>query len=95
MTLAIELPENLQRQLEENAVTRGMSVEEIALEMLKRDLFIERRERLSARLKAWMHPDETEAKEQQETAAVLIQGLDENRSSYGQHFPSELKGKTW
>ncbi len=76
-------------------MTRGVSVEEIALEMLKRDLFIERRERLSARLKAWMQPDEAEAKEQRETAEVLIQGLDENRSSYDQHFPSDLKGKTW
>jgi predicted transcriptional regulator len=95
MTLAIELPEHLQRQLEENAMTQGVSVEEVALEMLKRDLLIERREQLSARLKAWMQPDEADAKEQQETAEVLIQGLDENRSSYGQHFSTELKGKTW
>jgi plasmid stability protein len=95
MTLALELPENLQRQLEENALMRGMSVEEIALEMLKRDLLTERRERLSALMKTWMHPSETEAKEQQETVEILIQGLDENRSSYGQHFPAELKGKTW
>jgi site-specific recombinase len=102
MTLTLNVPPEIERQLDLKAREQGLSIEAYALKLLSESISVqEKSTKLVNLLQSWIDEDDTA--EQQETGEYLIQALDEDRLSdrvasvyrNRQLFPSELKGITW
>ncbi len=94
MTVTLNMPPEMQERLAEEARRRGLSVAELALQILESQIRPKnRREAATAILEAWMK--EEDAAEQVETGEYLVKALDEDRLSDRRLFPRELKGITW
>jgi site-specific recombinase len=102
MTLTLNVPPEIERQLDLKAREQGLSTEAYALKLLSESISVqEKSTKLVNLLQSWIDEDDTA--EQQETGEYLIQALDEDRLSdrvasvyrNRQLFPSELKGITW
>jgi len=91
MTLTIDVPPEVQKQLNDAAALRGVPVEQATVDFLRGAL--DRAARAAARLQSWV--DEGDAEEQSETFEYLARVLDEDRPSYRKLFPPEKKGVTW
>ncbi len=94
MTLTLNIPPEIEKQLDRKAREQGLSIEAYALQLLSESISVqEKSTKLVNLLQSWI--DEDDAAEQQETGEYLIQALDEDRLSDRKLFPSELKGLTW
>jgi hypothetical protein len=94
MTITLNVPLEIERQLERVAKEQGLSMEAYALKLLTESVSLpDKSTKLVDLLQSWIDEDDTQ--EQQETGEYLIQALDEDRLSDRKLFPSELKGVTW
>lgn len=94
MTMTVQLPEDLELRLTEEAERRGLGPEAYAVQLLEEHVPpSDRAERVSALLRAWI--EEGDPGEQRETGEYLIRALDEDRPRERPHFPEALKGVTW
>ena len=94
MTLTLNVPPEIEQQLDRKAREHGLSIEAYALQLLSESISVqEKSTKLVNLLQSWI--DEDDIGEQQETGEYLIQALDEDRLSDRKLFPSELKGVTW
>jgi hypothetical protein len=94
MTLTLNVPPEIERQLDRKAREQGLSIEAYALQLLSESITVrEKSTKLVNLLQSWI--DENDTQEQQETGEYLIQSLDEDRLSDRKLFPDELKGVTW
>ena len=94
MTLTLNIPPEIEQQLDRKAREQGISTEAYALQLLSESISVqEKSTKLVNLLQSWIDEDDTA--EQQETGEYLIQALDEDRLSDRKLFPSELKGVTW
>lgn len=94
MTLTLDLPEDLEERLQDEAQRRGVPVARLTLELLDHHLPCRNpRQNVIDLLQSWL--DEGDAQEQRETGEYLIRTLDEDRLSSRKLFPAELKGVTW
>lgn len=94
MTLTLNLSPELEQYLLEEANQRGLSVEEVASQLLTHSIRWKQQQTQAINLiQSWIE-DEDEV-EQQETGQYLLQTLDEDRLSERKLFPLESKGITW
>lgn len=94
MTLTLTLTPELQAYLLQEANQHGLSVEVLALQLLKRSISLKPQQSEAADLiQAWL--DDEDSEEQQETGQYLIHALDCDRWSERKLFPVEMKGITW
>ena len=94
MTLTLNIPPEIEQQLDRKAREQGISTEAYALQLLSESISVqEKSTKLVNLLQSWIDEDDTQ--EQQETGEYLIQALDEDRLSDRKLFPSELRGVTW
>ncbi|MEL7225072.1 MAG: hypothetical protein AAGL17_09420 [Cyanobacteria bacterium J06576_12] len=94
MTLTLDLPTDLEQYLLQEASQKGVSVEDLAVQLLK-DLAVSKRKQVDAvnLLQSWI--DDGDELEQKETGQFLIEALDEDRLSDRKLFPPEMKGISW
>lgn len=88
MTLTLNLPPDLERQLAQSAAQKGVAAEEYALQLLEERMKQERIERNQAAiqlLQSWI--DEGDEEEQRETGEFLMRALDEDRLSDRKLYP--------
>ena len=94
MTLTLNLTPELQAYLLKEANQHGLSVEALALQLLKSSISLQHQQSEAADLiQSWL--DDEDSEEQQETGQYLIHALDSNRWSERKLFPVEMKGVTW
>ena len=94
MTLTLNLSPELEQYLLQEANQHGLSVEEVALQLLSNSLEVKGKQTEAVNLiQSWLENDEEI--EQKETGQYLIQALDEDRVSERKLFPLEMKGITW
>lgn len=94
MTLTLDLSSELAQRLNEEAAKRGVSADELTVELLERSLPIDGRGSQAVELlQSWI--DEENADEQKATGDELLKALDEDRLSDRKLFPPELQGVTW
>ena len=94
MTLTLELPSELEQQLNRGARLRGIAVEDYALGLLKVSLPVSAgHDEAAALVQSWI--DHGDQSEQRQTGDYLIHALDEDRPSERKLFPPELEGITW
>lgn len=94
MTLTLNLSPELEQYLLQEASQHGLSLEELALQLLTKSIFLKQKQTEAVNLlQSWIDSEDEE--EQQETGQYLIQVLDEDRLSERKLFPAELKGITW
>jgi hypothetical protein len=94
MTLTLNIPTEIERQLDLKAREQGLSTEAYALQLLSESIIVQDKStKLVNLLQSWI--DENDPQEQQETGEYLIQALDADRLSDRKLFPDELKGVTW
>lgn len=94
MTLTLNLPPELQQYLLQEADQCGLSVEVLALQLLKSSISMQQKRTEAINLlQSWI--DDEDLEEQQETGQYLIDALDSDRWSERKLFPPELKGVTW
>ncbi|WP_309739522.1 MULTISPECIES: hypothetical protein [unclassified Chamaesiphon] len=94
MTITLNVPLEIERQLDRVAKEQGLSMEAYALKLLTESVSPQNKStKLVNLLQSWIDEDDTQ--EQQETGEYLIQALDEDRLSDRKLFPDELKGVTW
>jgi hypothetical protein len=94
MTLTLNLPQDLEDRLQQEAERRGLPADTLILHLLDQHLpFKDIQGRLAALLRSWIV--EGDPQEQKETGEYLVRTLDEDRLSECRLFPSELKGTTW
>lgn len=94
MTIVLNLKEDLEQRLQQEAEHLGLSVDEYSLQILEKHVSQkERRAEAISLLQSWIDAEDKE--EQKETGEYLIRVLDEDRLSDRKLFPSELKGVSW
>jgi hypothetical protein len=94
MILTLNLPPEPEHYLVQEASQHGLSVEELALQLLTRSILLKPKQAEAVSLlQSWI--DDQDEEEQQETGQYLIQALDDDRLSERKLFPPELKGITW
>lgn len=91
MTLTLNLSPELEQRLAREAELQGVSLDDYALRLLEKPLSLaEKRAAVLALLQSRIGEERGE-----EASDEFLKALDENRDSYRQLFPSELKGVTW
>ena len=94
MDITITLDPDDERFVREEAEKRGVSPLQLAEKLVADAL---ERERKAARalelLRSW--DEDGDEAEQRATFDAIAKGLNEERQGFRQHFPAELKGKTW
>jgi hypothetical protein len=94
MAITLNIPPEIENQLDRIAKEQGLSMEAYALKLLTESVLPpDKSTKLVNLLQSWIDEDDTQ--EQQETGEYLIQALDEDRLSDRKLFPDELKGVTW
>ncbi len=94
MTLTLNLSPELEQYLLQEANRQELSVEAVALQLLKNSILLKQKQAEAINLlQSWI--EEEDGSEQQETGQYLIQALDEDRLSERKLFPHEMKGITW
>ena len=88
MTLTLNIPPEIEQQLDRKAREQGISTEADALQLLSESISVqEKSNKLVNLLQSWIDEDDTA--EQQETGEYLIQALDEDRLSDRKLFPKD------
>ena len=88
MTLTLNIPPEIEQQLDRKAREQGISTEAYALQLLSESISVqEKSNKLVNLLQSWIDEDDTA--EQQETGEYLIQALDEDRLSDRKLFPKD------
>lgn len=94
MTLTLDLPPELQQYLLQEADQHGLSIEALAIQLLKSSISLKHKQAGAANLiQSWI--DNGDSEEQQETGQYLLHALDCDRWSERKLFPVEMKGITW
>jgi hypothetical protein len=94
MTLTLSLTPEIEQYLTEQAIERGLSTEDYALQLLATAVpRNEKNSKLANLLQRWIEQDAAE--EQRETGDYLIQALDEDRLSDRPLYPTDMKGISW
>ena len=95
MTITLEVPSTLEQRLASEAERRGLPVSDLVLTLIRRSLGGQEATVHAAvsLIESWI--DESDGKEQKETARFLIRALDEDRSSLRRLFPPEQKWVSW
>ena len=88
MTLTLNIPPEIEQQLDRKAREQGISTEAYALQLLSESISVQQKSnKLVNLLQSWIDEDDTA--EQQETGEYLIQALDEDRLSDRKLFPKD------
>jgi hypothetical protein len=93
MTLTLHLTDDLEQRLVDEANRLGLSPGQVALKAIAEHLAPSSRTAAVSLLQSWL--DEGDAEEHRATGELLIQLLDEDRSSDRKFFPQENKGASW
>ena len=94
MTLTLNLPEELEQRLAQEARRLGVGADECAVRLLRSHLpLVDRNRELARLVRSWI--DDGDEAEQSETFDILARTLDEDRSSDRKLFPTELRGVSW
>jgi hypothetical protein len=94
MTVTLDLVQELEERLTEDARRQGLSVNEAAVQVLEKHLPPRDRRTEALRvLQSWV--EERGGGEEPEAGEDLLKALDEDRLSDRRLFPPELKGVTW
>jgi hypothetical protein len=92
MTLTLNLPQDLEDRLQQEAERQELPADTLILHLLDQHLpFKDIQEKLAALLRSWIV--EGDPQEQKETGEYLVRALDEDRLSERRLFPLELKGR--
>lgn len=94
MAITLTLSNHSQKQLQEEAASRGMSAVAYAEQILETHLRQQaQNQEAIALIQSWM--DEEDSEEQKETGTYLVEALDKSRLSERKLFPAEREGITW
>jgi hypothetical protein len=93
MTLTLHLPQDLEQRLVYEANRLGVSPGQVALKAIEEHLAPPGRPAAVSLLQSWL--EEGDAEEHRQTGELLIQLLDEDRSSDRKLFPPATEGVSW
>jgi hypothetical protein len=95
MTEHLKLPAELRARIQQEAMLRGKSMEQLAIDVLDErfppELEKQRREQLRATLAQWREEDLAMSEEESELNAAMMRNIDENRSSYRKLYQNILR----
>ncbi len=94
MDITITLGADDERFVRAQAEKRGVAPERLAETMVADALERERKAALASDLfRKWAEEDKSNSDD--DTFETIVAALNQERKGYRQHFPTELKGKTW
>jgi hypothetical protein len=90
MDITITLDAETERFVREEAEKRGVAVETVVAQVMEGQ---RKAAQLAEMFQRWEKEDA--ANPDDDTFETIVKALNEGRKGYRQHFPAELKGKSW